>query len=53
MSDCLHQLKIAEETQVTIDLARENYRPSAFRSSILYFVLNDLGLVDPMYQVDI
>eukprot|EP00961_Rhodomonas_salina_P035541 478443-Rhodomonas_salina.2 len=28
----------------------ESYRPSAFRSSILYFVLNDMGSVDPMYQ---
>jgi dynein heavy chain len=48
--DVTEQLRVAEETKITIDLARETYRPSAFRASILYFVLNDLGLVDPMYQ---
>jgi len=48
--DVTEQLRVAEETKVTIDLARETYRPSAFRASILYFVLNDMGLVDPMYQ---
>ena len=26
------------------------YRPAAFRGSLLYFVLNSLALVDPMYQ---
>ena len=48
--DVTEQLRVAEETKITIDGARESYRPSAFRASILYFVLNDLGLVDPMYQ---
>jgi dynein heavy chain len=43
-------LKIAEETEVKIDKAREGYRPVASRASLLYFVLNDLGTVDPMYQ---
>ena len=28
----------------------ETYRAAAFRASILYFVLNNLGMVDPMYQ---
>lgn len=49
-NDVKEQLKVAEETKITIDVARESYRPSAFRASILYFVLNDLGMVDPMYQ---
>ncbi len=26
------------------------YRPCSVRASVLYFVLNDLALVDPMYQ---
>jgi len=43
-------LKIAEETDVKIDAAREGYRPVATRASLLYFVLNDLASVDPMYQ---
>jgi dynein heavy chain, axonemal len=29
---------------------RENYRPVASRGSILYFVIADLALIDPMYQ---
>ena len=26
------------------------YRPCAYRASTLFFVLNDLGRIDPMYQ---
>jgi len=44
------QLAVAKETEVKIDQAREGYRSSAVRSAILYFVLNDLARVDPMYQ---
>lgn len=29
---------------------RQGYRPCAKRASILFFVLNDMGFVDPMYQ---
>eukprot|EP01084_Bolivina_argentea_P249861 418441_1 len=46
----LESLKISVETEKNIDAARENYRPSAIRSSILYFVLTDLSKIDPMYQ---
>lgn len=28
----------------------QGYRPAAERSSILFFVLNDMGRIDPMYQ---
>jgi hypothetical protein len=28
----------------------QGYRPCAQRSSILFFVLNDMGRIDPMYQ---
>jgi len=44
------QLKVSEETEEKIDQAREAYRACAVRASIIYFVLNDLGSVDPMYQ---
>lgn len=43
-------LEISEITEKEIDNAREGYRPSAKRASILFFVLNDMGKIDPMYQ---
>lgn len=48
--EVVQQLIISEETEKRIDIAREGYRPSAQRASILYFVLADLPSVDPMYQ---
>ena len=48
--DVTNQLQIAEQTEKKIDAAREGYRPSAYRASILYFLLSDLARVDPMYQ---
>ncbi|KAM4540607.1 dynein axonemal heavy chain 2-like [Fundulus diaphanus] len=44
------QLESSEQTKRKIDSAREAYRPCAQRASILFFVLNDMGLIDPMYQ---
>ncbi|KAI9197259.1 dynein heavy chain and region D6 of dynein motor-domain-containing protein [Polychytrium aggregatum] len=44
------QLIVSEQTEKRIDAAREGYRPCAQRASVLYFVLNDLATVDPMYQ---
>ncbi|GMH41208.1 hypothetical protein BSKO_09118 [Bryopsis sp. KO-2023] len=43
-------LKVAEETSKKIETASQQYQPCALRASILYFVLNDLSGVDPMYQ---
>ncbi|KAK9721112.1 ATP-binding dynein motor region [Popillia japonica] len=43
-------LEISESTEAEIDQAREGYRPCAERASILFFVLNDMGRIDPMYQ---
>ncbi|XP_071050357.1 dynein axonemal heavy chain 2 isoform X2 [Onthophagus taurus] len=43
-------LQISETTEVQIDTAREGYRPCAERAAILFFVLNDMGKIDPMYQ---
>ncbi|XP_017886409.1 dynein heavy chain 2, axonemal [Ceratina calcarata] len=43
-------LVVSVETEKQIDLAREEYRPCAHRAAILFFVLNDTSLIDPMYQ---
>ncbi|KAL8567586.1 hypothetical protein ACOMHN_054399 [Nucella lapillus] len=43
----------SEEAKVTeeeINLARELYRPAAARASLLYFIMNDLYKINPMYQ---
>lgn len=45
--------KKVEEAKVTekkINEARENYRPAAARASLLYFILNDLEKINPLYQ---
>jgi len=44
------QIKVAVETEKSIDQTREGYRPVAHRASLLYFVLSDLSSVDPMYM---
>lgn len=43
-------LVVTEQTEREIDLAREAYRPCSRRASILFFVLNDMSVIDPMYQ---
>eukprot|EP00981_Chlorochromonas_danica_P005554 scaffold1129_cov164-Ochromonas_danica.AAC.19 len=40
----------AEITEKQIDESRNIYRPVAYRGSILYFCISDLGTIDPMYQ---
>jgi len=42
-------LEVAEATEAQIDTV-PGYRPVSARASLLYFVLNDLQNVDPMYQ---
>ena len=44
------QLQVAEQTELKIDKAREAYRACAQRASILFFVLNEMNRIDPMYQ---
>ena len=40
----------ARGTSREIDAAREIYRPAAARASLLYFILNDLNTINPIYQ---
>lgn len=40
----------AEEVEKTINETRNSYKEVSIRGSILYFVISDLALVDPMYQ---
>nr|CAD7441486.1 unnamed protein product [Timema bartmani] len=40
----------AKVTSAKIDQAREYYRPAAARASLLYFILNELNTINPIYQ---
>ncbi|KPJ06858.1 Dynein heavy chain 2, axonemal [Papilio machaon] len=40
----------SQVTEKEIDTAREGYVPVAVRASVLFFALNDLSRIDPMYQ---
>lgn len=44
------QVQEAKVTEVKINEAREHYRPAAARASLLYFIMNDLSKIHPMYQ---
>ena len=46
------EIKVSEakKTSFEIDRAREFYRPAAARASVLYFILNDLYKINPIYQ---
>jgi dynein heavy chain, axonemal len=39
----------AKTTEIKINEAREMYRPAAARASLLYFILNDLNTINPIY----
>lgn len=43
-------MQVAEATAKQIEVAAAAYKPCSVRAAILYFVLNDLAGVDPMYQ---
>lgn len=44
------RVKKSEETEITINQLRLEYRSVSVRSSILFFVTSDMSLIDPMYQ---
>eukprot|EP01041_Mallomonas_annulata_P000832 gene832-1621_t len=44
------KMKEAENIEEEIVVQSELYRPVAKRASLLYFVITDIGNVDPMYQ---
>uniref|UniRef100_G3NCH8 Dynein, axonemal, heavy chain 9 n=1 Tax=Gasterosteus aculeatus aculeatus TaxID=481459 RepID=G3NCH8_GASAC len=44
------KVKEAKVTEAKINEAREHYRPAAARASLLYFIMNDLNQIHPMYQ---
>jgi dynein heavy chain len=41
---------VAATTEITIDEARESYRPVAFRAAVLFFCITELAKIDPMYE---
>ena len=43
------QMKISIETEKSIDVTREHYRDLSFHSSLLFFCITQLALIDPMY----
>ncbi|XP_037547527.1 dynein heavy chain 9, axonemal [Nematolebias whitei] len=44
------KVKEAKVTEAKLNEAREHYRPAAARASLLYFIMNDLNKIHPMYQ---
>nr|XP_040021026.1 dynein heavy chain 11, axonemal isoform X2 [Gasterosteus aculeatus aculeatus] len=46
------QCKVVEarKNETEINEARELYRPAAERASLLFFIINDLSKINPMYQ---
>ena len=44
------KVKEAKVTEKNINEARESYRSAAARASLLYFILNDLNKINPLYQ---
>ncbi|KAJ1558852.1 Dynein heavy chain 9, axonemal [Nowakowskiella sp. JEL0078] len=49
-TDIESKVEEAKKTEKKINETRELYRPVAARSSLLYFLLNDLWQIHPMYQ---
>ncbi|XP_069552287.1 dynein axonemal heavy chain 11 [Brachyistius frenatus] len=45
-----HKVVEARENETKINEARELYRPAAERASLLFFIVNGLSKINPMYQ---
>jgi dynein heavy chain len=51
VSDTINEKKEAAKiTEKSIDVARESYRPVAYRTAVLFFCIVELTNIDPMYQ---
>jgi dynein heavy chain len=49
-TDIQEKQTIAKETEITINAARENYRPTAARGALLFFLMVNLNKVHTFYQ---
>jgi dynein heavy chain len=49
-NDVAAKQEAAEVMEVEIDEARQGYLPVAFQGAVLFFVVADMGSIDPMYQ---
>jgi len=47
------KLTIAVDTDIRINTAREEYRPSARRGALLYFLIVDMAAINVMYMVSL
>ncbi|KAK3254170.1 Dynein beta chain, flagellar outer arm [Cymbomonas tetramitiformis] len=49
-NDIAEKVKIAKVTEININEAREHYRPVANRGSLVYFLIDNLNVLDRVYQ---
>ena len=52
-NEIAEKVEVAKVTEVEINTAREKYRPAAARGALLYFIVNVLEKLHPMYQVSL
>uniref|UniRef100_A0A8C3EY43 Dynein axonemal heavy chain 9 n=1 Tax=Corvus moneduloides TaxID=1196302 RepID=A0A8C3EY43_CORMO len=49
-AEIVEKVQEFKATEARINEAREHYRPAACRASLLYFTMNELHAIHPMYQ---